>query len=268
MSHFYLNVLVPMATPVGAIDQMVNTLMEPYDESIVVEPYDHKCWCVGRQSYVEVQEQLAAHFAKERGGPKEKTGAMFSTLFRDPYWQMPEDDRPEWETWIKPWTDLEKKLTQAHKDRDKPDPKCGWNEEANDWHDDLDDCCKGTGTYKSTYNPKSQWDWWDYGGRWNREIHGDYKGDENGGFNFGDQYRRLSENMVTVPDLLERGRKPDQNIVPFAVLTPDGEWHQRGEMGWFGMVRNPEDAKEWKQRFGGILERHKDCYAIGIDCHI
>ncbi len=32
--------------------------------------------------------------------------------------------------------------------------------------------CHGKGTYPSTYNPDSKWDWWVVGGRWNGQLRG------------------------------------------------------------------------------------------------
>lgn len=54
----------------------------------------------------------------------------------------------------------------------------------------------------------------------------------------------------------------------FAVVTPDGEWHQRGEMGWFGSVRDEKHESEWKQAWHSLLTTHKDMEATIVDCHI
>ena len=47
--------------------------------------------------------------------------------------------------------------------------------------------CHGTGKRMTTYNPKSKWDWWVVGGRWNGAVKGEPRGDEKG-FNFGEEF--------------------------------------------------------------------------------
>lgn len=56
----------------------------------------------------------------------------------------------------------------------------------------------------------------------------------------------------------------------YAVITPDGEWHQPGRMGWFGMSgETGEDWNTWatsyRERF---LEQYADCHIRLFDCHI
>lgn len=56
----------------------------------------------------------------------------------------------------------------------------------------------------------------------------------------------------------------------YAVVTPDGEWHQPGRMGWFGMsTESGEDANKWatsyRERF---LEAYPEHFIRLVDCHI
>jgi len=56
---------------------------------------------------------------------------------------------------------------------------------------------------------------------------------------------------------------------PLAILTPDGEWHERGAMGMFGMFRcDPHEPVQWRDAAKQIFEQHRTCLAVGIDCHI
>ncbi|MBI4397287.1 MAG: hypothetical protein HY548_09340 [Elusimicrobia bacterium] len=110
--------------------------------------------------------------------------------------------------------------------------------------------------YFFTHNPKSKWDYWAVGGRWNGAITGKRRGDGRGGFNFGDQFRRLGENMVPVRDLPE-------NFLCFAVVTPEGEWIDRGR-AW----PEDKDLDGWKAELKRIFECHSDCVAVGVDCHV
>lgn len=58
---------------------------------------------------------------------------------------------------------------------------------------------------------------------------------------------------------------------PYACITPDGEWHAPGEMGWFGLsTESHEDALDWDLHF---VERFIDTadpnWTITmVDCHI
>lgn len=56
-----------------------------------------------------------------------------------------------------------------------------------------------------------------------------------------------------------------------AVITPDGKWHEVGEMGWFGTSSESngeivEWAKSFKERF--IDPCDPDCVLTVVDCHI
>jgi hypothetical protein len=92
--------------------------------------------------------------------------------------------------------------------------------------------------YMRTYNPKSKWDYYSVGGRYDGSIPG---------------------NVCPVRDLPE-------DVTCFAIVTPDGEWHERGKLGWFGMVSDKSDT--WEHDMLMLLGRHTDCIAIGVDIHI
>lgn len=57
-------------------------------------------------------------------------------------------------------------------------------------------------------------------------------------------------------------------MVPFAALTPDGEWHEEVEVGRFGTPDDEPDTGEWTRTVAGILAEHEDCHAVVVDCHI
>lgn len=57
----------------------------------------------------------------------------------------------------------------------------------------------------------------------------------------------------------------------YAVVTPDGEWHQKGDMGWWGMSSETGDESlDWdlhyKERF--IDTANPDWTLTIVDCHI
>ena len=135
-----------------------------------------------------------------------------------------------WQKLVAPLDNARKEVLAGHPLKDKPDPTCPE--------------CKGTGKYKSTYNPKSQWDWYQVGGRWDGAIKG---------------------NSKPVKALLA-GK--DRGFIPFAIVTPDGEWHEKGEMGWWGLVSNEKNSSKWDKEAIAILGKNKTCVAVGVDCHI
>ena len=99
------------------------------------------------------------------------------------------------------------------------------------------------GSILSKYNPKSKWDWYQIGGRWSNSIPGD---------------------EVKMSDI------PIEKIeTPYAFITPDGEWVERGEMGWFGVGSNEMDKDEWDAKFSEYLKTlDKDIILTQVDCHI
>lgn len=57
----------------------------------------------------------------------------------------------------------------------------------------------------------------------------------------------------------------------FAVVTPNGLWHEKGEMGWFGMSSDtPDDAKDWNEHYRErfIDKADPDWILTVVDCHI
>lgn len=61
------------------------------------------------------------------------------------------------------------------------------------------------------------------------------------------------------------------SFTPFACVTPDGEWHERGKMGWFACSsETPEEGLDWdlhfKERFLDTAD--PDWMLTMVDCHI
>lgn len=54
----------------------------------------------------------------------------------------------------------------------------------------------------------------------------------------------------------------------FAVLK-DGEWYERGHMGWWGMVRDEKDSDEWQAQWAALVEALPDDTLLSVyDVHI
>lgn len=60
----------------------------------------------------------------------------------------------------------------------------------------------------------------------------------------------------------------DNSFVPFAVVK-DGEWYERGEMGWWAIVTNEKKRNEWRDIVKHLLDETDDDDLITfVDCHI
>jgi hypothetical protein len=58
------------------------------------------------------------------------------------------------------------------------------------------------------------------------------------------------------------------HIGTFAVLK-DGEWYEKGEMGWWGCVSDEKDPEEWNNQFNKLLEELPEDTLLSVfDCHI
>jgi hypothetical protein len=234
MSHFLVGVIIPKDT--ASVRAKVEELLEPYDENTEVEEYDRDCYCIGNIASMEARKQT-----------EEKLGT-FQT-FRDTYNALPKDQQPKWKDHIKPFVDLHEKLTKEHSQYQKPDKNCP--------------DCHGTGKEKSHYNPDSKWDWWRIGGRWDGIISniGKYRESEDNGFNFDPYHEDVKNNSCLVREL-------KANHLPFAIITPDGEWHEKGQMGWWGVTHNEKEDDKWNKELFESLKEYKDDLIVGVDCHI
>jgi hypothetical protein len=101
----------------------------------------------------------------------------------------------------------------------------------------------------STYNPSSKWDWYVIGGRWAGWISDRETASE-----------RVDDNIATTEQALER------NKIPHAILTPDGEWHERGIMGWWAILVTENEG--WDDEAREILRRFPGHHVVIVDAHI
>ena len=99
------------------------------------------------------------------------------------------------------------------------------------------------GSILSTRNPNGKWDWYEIGGRWSGSIPGDW------------------EKLYNIPI--------EKIDTPYAFVTPDGEWVERGEVGSFGTSSNEMNDDEWDAKFKEYLKTlDKNIILTVVDCHI
>jgi hypothetical protein len=231
MSHFTVLVIERPGCP------LAEDLLAPYDENTQVAPYEVDCYCKKHNLFMATQAALKAHF-----------GGDFRTIFRETY--QGGNDEATWQAHIKPYEDKEREFKVTLADRAIPDPDC--------------EDCHGTGKHLSRYNPKSQWDWYQIGGRWTGFFTPKPGADAKIG-NPGVMTPEAPEGTadeVYVKDIVLPIRKT------FAFVTPDGVWHERADMGWWGMTRDEREEeydKEWAAMEAGL---QPDDRLVLCDCHI
>lgn len=145
------------------------------------------------------------------------------------------------------------------------------------------------------HNPEARWDWWTEGGRWNNWlITNDWKECNRC------KVKDLSLDNMRIKEMMDRAKwyvkevelakrehkkpffwnykkKPtikqyieDANcpVAPFAILH-DGNWMEKGEMGWFGISDDNYTDEEWDKKFQEFIESlDPETEVTIVDCHI
>lgn len=198
-------------------------LLAPYDESLDVP------------KYVEyTREQAIARIRKEIEDYKD-------SWFYKEYTNDPEKYKAEHGENPKHIEYLEVIYPQKLKWTDE---QC--YEEIRSWYED--NMVDNEGNLYSTYNPKSKWDWYDIGGRWDGAL--------------------VSKDGQMVNEGYADEIDWEKTDAPFAFITPDGEWHEKGKMGWWAIVSDEKEQDAWKEEFRKAVEEYGDCCVISVDCHI
>jgi hypothetical protein len=240
MSHCVVLAVVPGGLTPEALQALLNERMDPYSENLKVPEYDKPCWCIGSEAREDAQAATNAKF-----GPLDAV--------RDEFWQRhPQGGDDIWQELNKKRFEFEKNFLAEHPKKNAADPECSE--------------CHGTGTYRTTYNPSSKWDWWRIGGRWDGWITGTEQSSENG-FNFSYRHEPLAGNIRTIDSL--PSPIPD-DLIPYAILSDDGRWNEKGHLGWFG--RTQDEKADWPDQARALLESYRgkpEAYmVVTLDIHI
>ena len=127
--------------------------------------------------------------------------------------------------------------------------------EAKNWGYKLDD----NENLVTTYNPDSKWDWYSIGGRWSGFLYTKEKDDEG---------NPIRVNQAQFKDI-DWDYMLENNIIPFNFVTEDGDWYEKGQMGWWGMTTNEMDLSTWIEDFQSYLKNiEDDCLVTVVDFHI
>lgn len=278
MSHFTVMVL-------SDGKKTVDELLAPYDEGIQVEPYINRTRAQMIEDAKYNQKRLI-----ERIKDTEKEGKPYNK------------------------SSYEEELLS-----------CKTDEDFYNYAHYEDEMYDEEGNELTTYNPKSKWDWYQVGGRWEGLIKAKkgMKANSPSLLMVGKGYTPPDDDHFDCalikdidfsidPEILEKkirwwevviegsplkaGEDEDDfrtfyrkeyfldrykdketyakvaaSFVTYAVITPDGEWHQKGEMGWFGCSSETGDESlDWdlhfKERF--IDSMDPNTIVTIVDCHI
>ncbi len=116
-------------------------------------------------------------------------------------------------------------------------------------------------------NPHAKYDWYKLGGRWT----GYFK------LKNGHEGKVGSPGLMTeeAPDgRADRARKGDIEVENMDRFTPhsfvkDGQWYERGRMGWWAAVHSTKDEDQWLGEFADMWTSLSDDVLISAyDCHI
>lgn len=111
-----------------------------------------------------------------------------------------------------------------------------------------DDMIRPNGDLLSTYNPKAKWDYYCIGGRWHKCLK-TFNGEQ------------VNTAYVKEVDWMDS--------VPFAVITPDGEWLERGFTSLNSSVSNEELINDWETKFHTLISHFDDDTRVTVvDCHM
>ena len=177
----------------------------------------------------------------------------------------------------------------------KTDEEC-WKFMADGYTTDED------GNLYTTYNPLSKWDYYDVGGGWkgylrlkNGEHTNSAKVSEIDFSSGKEDYKKALRFWDIVVE--HAPAKPEENYFSiygekyfrdfygdretyarrqamfstYAVVTPDGEWHECGRMGWWGTSdETPETSADWDEHYFErfIKNAAPNLIMTIVDCHI
>jgi hypothetical protein len=276
MSHYSVLVLTDE-------DTCVEDLLAPYSEDITVAPY-----------VLYTKEQL---IAKEKKEIKDYKNGLYAEFLKDPEgYKEKHKHNPGHLNYIE--HEFRKKLYWTNARIYK---------EAIRFYEP--ESITEDGSVLSTYNPKSNWDWYVEGGRWAGHLRLK-EADEYGSMTTDSAYaeeidfspnKEEYDSALRFWELVVEGAEPqtedEKNVfslynknyylerysskeeyatrcaafTTWAVLTPDGIWHEPGQMGWFGChSASSEEERDFFESYHKFIEKaiENNWLVTVVDCHI
>lgn len=279
MSHFRVMILtneIPTKT-------MLEDIMEPYSEHLVVDRYVLKT----KEDIIKEQKDFNKKY-------KETTYAEY---LRNPkkYAEKSSREHLEYISDTFPNRVLKFNDEELYQDFISEYPLLSaLSEEELEYKTAIDE----NGSLTCRYNPKARWDYWttlDYRSCdipllvTKKPLNLQVKDIEWGRNTDWNKYtKEHPEAKETYDKLITKGDffKPEYyqkyyptfevflkrtiEFIPYSLVTPDGEWHSKGTVGWFGMSdETPEESMKWDEAFyKTYIEGNEELYVTFVDCHI
>lgn len=142
----------------------------------------------------------------------------------------------------------------------------------------------------SERNPQSKWDWYSVGGRWAGYWFVHEKAEDTSEMSdpawagrpfLSGSDREYVETRTSRPgrwadiarkydiDFTASDSEGRGTVATYAFLDSDGKWHEKGEMGWFGVGRGEKQQEEWNAEFEKLTAAESDnAWFVLVDCHI
>jgi hypothetical protein len=125
------------------------------------------------------------------------------------------------------------------------------------------------GDLLSTYNPLSKWDWYSIGGRWSGSVLNATETIHHEAVVHSPTWTDPAwDEQVGGVDYLQK-KDLVQRRSTFAFLDRDGQWHEKGRMGWFGMVADEQEQQAWDDQLTALVDKTEDDdWLVLVDVHI
>lgn len=133
------------------------------------------------------------------------------------------------------------------------------------------------GKYGYLENPDAKWDWYCQGGRW-----GGYIKTKDGNTSDCISFDEIDWDAMTTGEEKEYENFNGEKVkyiddhIPLNFVDMDGNWHEKGEIGWWGCVSNEKEPTDWDDEFKDFIksiqsmtdEERANILVYAIDFHI
>lgn len=242
MSHFVVAVI-------HREDQSVDDLLAPYDESISVAPYIRKtkeeAIKYARENYPSCKDKSDEECYKyyANGYDTDEDGNIISTYNPNSKW--------DWYVIGGRWSGM---LKAVGRETDENGNTIFTDRYVNEARISDIDFSSDPEAYAEAIR------------EWEVLVEGD---EQRPGEDFCSFYK--PEYYLNYYGTKEKYAEAMATFTTYAVVTPNGLWHQKAEMGWFGMDNaTPEDSKNWPLHYYERFIKNADPNLIMtiVDCHI
>lgn len=123
----------------------------------------------------------------------------------------------------------------------------------------------------------AKWDWYAIGNRWDGYLFSkDGHGRNELKFDDVDWDEMFKDRIETYTNLEGKEVTCNDPHVPFCLVTTDGDWHERGEMGWFGISVNDKEEDVWNdevksyvKNLANLPEEERNAIVVyAVDFHV